>query len=61
MEQGKSLSRKIALITLIGLLFSIRQIQVQETQSREGASPGWYRLLRRKAENPAPFCSLLLH
>lgn len=39
MEQGKSLLRKIALITLIGLLSFIRQIQVLETQSREGASP----------------------
>lgn len=52
MEQGKSLLRKIARITLTGLLSFIRRIHVVETQSREGTAPGWCGLLTRKAENP---------
>ena len=52
MEQGKSLSMKIALITLIEPWSSIRQIQVLETQWIERACPGWSRLPSQKAENP---------
>lgn len=52
MEQGKSLSRKIALITLSEPWSFIRQIQVLETQRTEGAYAAWSRLLSQKAENP---------
>lgn len=52
MEQGKSLSRKIALITLIEPWSFIRQIQVLETQRTEGACPGWSRLLSQRRKTP---------
>lgn len=51
MEQGKSLSRKIA-ITLSEPWSFIRQIQVLETKQTEGAHAAWSRLLLQKAENP---------
>lgn len=64
MEQGKSLSRKIALITLIELWSFIRQIQVLETQRTEGACPGWSRLLLQRRKTPIfkalLFCCFLM-